>query len=122
MTPTELTAAAFGILGTLMLALNGRRAGWGFVAFMCSNIAWILFAIEHGFLALLLQHIAFSATSALGVYVWLIKRPQHGSDAGDTHLQPSDLHTELLTAHARICQLETHLEHMTRLQNPRRPA
>jgi nicotinamide riboside transporter PnuC len=115
-THTELTAAAFGILGTLLLALNGRRAGWGFVAFLASNAAWILFAIDQQHLGLLVQHIVFSATSALGAYVWLVKprRAAEPSDAGETHLQPGDIHTELLTAHARIHELETHLQCLTR--------
>jgi len=44
----ELTGAAFGVLGTVLLALNGRRAGWGFVAYLASNAAWIGFAWIHG--------------------------------------------------------------------------
>jgi nicotinamide riboside transporter PnuC len=70
MTPSliiELTAAAFGVLGTVLLALNGPRAGW--IAF-----AWI-----HAHWGLLAQQLAFVASSLLGVWIWLIK-PQHSHD------------------------------------------
>lgn len=113
MTPLELTAGAFGILGTLILALNGRHAGWGFVAFLASNAGWIVFAVNHNHLGLLTQNIVFTATSALGVWIWLVRphlhMPEHGPEAGDTHPPPGDLYTELLAAHARIAELELQL-------------
>jgi nicotinamide riboside transporter PnuC len=76
MTPTliiELTAAAFGVLGTVLLALNGARAGWGFVAFLASNAGWIAFAWMHSHWAMLAQQLAFTVSSLLGVWVWLVK-------------------------------------------------
>lgn len=76
MNPTliiELTAAAFGVLGTVLLALNGPRAGWGFVAFLASNAGWIAFAWIHAHWALLAQQLAFTVSSLLGVWVWLVK-------------------------------------------------
>lgn len=69
----ELVAAAFGVLGTVLLALNGPRAGWGFVAYLASNAGWILFAWIHAHWGLLAQQIAFTASSLLGVYLWLWK-------------------------------------------------
>jgi nicotinamide riboside transporter PnuC len=69
-TVVEYFAAAFGIAGTLLLALNGKRAGWGFVAFLASNAGWIWFALEHGHRGLLMQQIAFTATSLLGIWRW----------------------------------------------------
>lgn len=71
--PLELTAAAFGVLGTVLLALNGRRAGWGFVAYLASNAGWIAFAWAHNHWGLLAQQVAFTGSSLLGVWVWLIK-------------------------------------------------
>jgi len=71
--PIELTAAAFGVAGTILLALNGPRAGWGFVAYLVSNAGWIAFAWIHGHQAMLAQQIVFAATSLLGVWVWLVK-------------------------------------------------
>lgn len=75
-TPTlaiELTAAAFGVLGTVLLALKGPRAGWGFVAYLASNAGWIAFAWRLGHWGLLAQQVAFTASSLLGVWVWLIQ-------------------------------------------------
>jgi hypothetical protein len=69
----ELTGAAFGVLGTVLLALNGPRAGWGFVAYLASNAAWIGFAWIHGHWGLFAQQVAFTASSLLGVWVWLIR-------------------------------------------------
>jgi len=69
----EISAAAFGVLGTVLLALNGPRAGWGFVAYLVSNAGWIAFAWIHAHWALLAQQLAFTASSTLGVWVWLIK-------------------------------------------------
>jgi hypothetical protein len=73
-TPIEIAAAAFGIVGTLLLALNGKRAGWGFVAFIVSNAGWIWFGVQTGHAGLVVQNLVFTATSLTGVYVWLIKR------------------------------------------------
>jgi hypothetical protein len=69
----ELAAAAFGVLGTVLLALNGPRAGWGFVAYLASNAGWIAFAWIHSHWGLLAQQLAFTVSSLLGVWVWLVK-------------------------------------------------
>lgn len=69
----ELTAAAFGVLGTVLLALRGPRAGWGFVAYLVSNAGWIGFAWIHGHWGMLAQQLAFTVSSLVGVWVWLVK-------------------------------------------------
>ena len=69
----ELTAAFFGVLGTVLLALRGPRAGWGFVAYLVSNAGWIAFAWWHQHWGLLAQQIAFTASSVLGVWMWLVR-------------------------------------------------
>lgn len=74
----EFLAAAFGVLGTALLALNGPRAGWGFVAYLVSNAGWIAFAWTHGHWGLLAQQAIFTGTSLLGVWVWLL-RPRRRS-------------------------------------------
>lgn len=86
---TELTAAAFGVIGTVLLALNGRRAGWGFVAYLASNAGWIAFAWAHSHWGLLAQQVAFTASSLLGVWVWLIK-PRAAVATGTTAASPVD--------------------------------
>lgn len=69
----ELTSAVFGVLGTVLLALNGRRAGWGFVAYLASNAGWVAFAWTHAFWGMLAQQIAFTASSGLGIWLWLVR-------------------------------------------------
>lgn len=73
MTTSELLAAACGLLGTLLLACKGRWAGWGFVAFLGSNAGWMVFALQHGYQAMLWQQIGFTLSSLLGIWHWLIK-------------------------------------------------
>lgn len=69
----ELLAASFGIMGTIMLAMNNQRSGWGFVAFLASNAGWIVFAQAQGHWGLLLQQVCFTATSLLGIWIWLLR-------------------------------------------------
>lgn len=69
----EIAAAACGVLGTVLLALNGPRAGLGFVAYVASNAGWIWFAWWHGHWAMLVQQLAFTASSLLGIWVWLVR-------------------------------------------------
>ena len=68
----ELSAAFFGVLGTLLLAFRSRWAGWGFVCYLASNAGWLAFAWEHGHRFLLAQQVAFTVTSLLGIWKWLI--------------------------------------------------
>lgn len=69
----ELAAALFGVVGTLLLAFNGRNAGWGFVAYLVSNAGWIAFAWIHGHWGMLVQQLFFTASSLIGIWVWLLK-------------------------------------------------
>lgn len=72
-TPIELVAAVFGIAGTLFLAGKGRFAGYGFVAYLLSNFAWIAFAVDRELYGLLLQQLVFTLSSMYGVWMWLIR-------------------------------------------------
>lgn len=72
-TAIEIWSALFGVFGTVLLALNGRHAGWGFVAYLASNAGWIVFAWIHAHWALLAQQLAFTGTSLLGIWMWLGK-------------------------------------------------
>lgn len=71
--PLETAAAATGISGSYLLARRGRYADLGWLAFLASNAGWILFALRGAHHALLVQQICFTATSLIGIYVWLIK-------------------------------------------------
>lgn len=68
----DTAAAAFGMLGTLLLAMNGPRAGWGFVCYLASNAGWIWFGLAHGHWSLVVQQVCFVATSVLGAWRWLL--------------------------------------------------
>ena len=69
----EILAALFGVLGTVLLALNGPRAGWGFAAYLVSNCAWLTSSWSQGQWPLFAQQLAFLASSALGIWVWLVR-------------------------------------------------
>lgn len=69
----DFAGLVFGVAGTLLLATKSRFAGWGFVAFLASNVGWMLFAYEHGHTKLLAQHLIFAASGLVGVWVWLVR-------------------------------------------------
>jgi hypothetical protein len=69
----ETIGALFGIASTALLALRGRHAGWGFVAYLASNSAWLSFACAHAHWGLFAQQIAFTASNFLGIWVWLVR-------------------------------------------------
>jgi nicotinamide riboside transporter PnuC len=66
----EWAGTATGLVGAILLALNMPWSGWGFVAFLISNIFWISFAILRGYNGLLLLQIGFTVTSIIGIYRW----------------------------------------------------
>lgn len=68
---------AFGIIGASLLALNNAHSGWGFVAFLGSNTSWILFGVLTEAPGLVFMQIAFTATSVLGIYRWLLSKPEN---------------------------------------------
>lgn len=70
---TEWTAAIFGVAGTLLLAGRSRVAGWGFVAYLASNVGWLVFSWEQALWPLFAQQLMFTMSSLYGVWVWLIK-------------------------------------------------
>lgn len=63
--------AITGVFGAGILALNTAWSGWGFVAFLCSNIFWIVHGLATRTFSLVFMQAAFTATSVLGVYRWL---------------------------------------------------
>jgi hypothetical protein len=60
-----------GLLGSLILALNTSFSGWGFVAFLLSNAAWLTYGIKTRTWSMVAMQIGFTATSTLGVWRWL---------------------------------------------------
>lgn len=67
----EWQAAVFGMLGSLLLALRIPPA-WGFMAYLVSNVTWIVVARRKGIRALIVQQGFFMATTLLGLWNWLI--------------------------------------------------
>lgn len=69
----EIIAACCGLIGSLLLALKGESARWGWMFFMLSNVGWLAFSYGFGHWFLLVQQIGFSITSAIGIWKWLIE-------------------------------------------------
>lgn len=69
----EISAALFGVLGTLLLAFKSRWAGWGFVLYLASNFGWLVFAYDHGHAFLFGQQVAFTVSSLVGIWIWLLR-------------------------------------------------
>ena len=63
----EWSGAIVGLLGALLLALNGRLARFGWLCFLVANIALITWAARLGAHGLLAQQLGFSLTSLLGM-------------------------------------------------------
>jgi len=76
LTALEWLGCIFGVLGALLLALNNRAAGWGWVAFLVSNVFWLIFGLVTGTRGLVAMQLVFSATSMLGIYRWLLRAPR----------------------------------------------
>lgn len=68
----EIIAAICGLSGTLLLATKGKRAGWGFVAFLGSNAGWLVFSWQHLHWWMFFQQVGFTISSLIGIWTWLI--------------------------------------------------
>lgn len=68
----EWAGCLTGLCGAALLALNNRYSGWGFVLFLVSNIAWIVFGLSTHATGMVVMQIGFTATSLIGVWKWLI--------------------------------------------------
>jgi len=70
---SEYTAALLGVLGALLLALKTRWSGWSFVLWLASNALWIAFGLQGRHWGVVAQNAAFSVTSVIGIWVWLVR-------------------------------------------------
>jgi len=78
----EMFSAALGLLGAALLASRSRWAGWAFVAWLISNIGWIVFGAGNQHWFFIAQQVGFTVTSVLGIWTWLIHpglRDSHGT-------------------------------------------
>lgn len=64
----ETFGALTGIGGALLLASMSQHSRYGWLLFLCSNVCWIVFAVQGRFHKLLLQQFAFTSTSLLGIW------------------------------------------------------
>jgi nicotinamide riboside transporter PnuC len=67
----EAIAAVCGLAGAFLLAFHGKHAGWGWWAFLASNVSWIVFACTRRLWFLLLQQVGFTASSLVGIWNWI---------------------------------------------------
>lgn len=72
----QWAGCATGVAGALLLALNTKSSGWGFVFFLISNGFWIAFGIQTNAPGLITTQIIFTATSLLGIYRWFVTARQ----------------------------------------------
>lgn len=59
-----------GLLGAALLALNSRHSGYGFVAFLASNLCWIGYGVQTNAWGMIAMQPGFTVTSVLGIYRW----------------------------------------------------
>jgi len=64
----------FGISGALLLALNNRRSGLGFILYLVSNGFWVLYAISIKSDGLLMMQCIYTVTSVIGIYRWMFSQ------------------------------------------------
>lgn len=61
-----------GLLGSAVLALKGEYAGWGFVAYLVSNLGWIAYGVATRTWAIVLMQLGFTVTSVIGIKNYLL--------------------------------------------------
>lgn len=86
----QWTGCALGIAGSIVLARNDRYSGWGFVAYLASNAAWLAYGYASDIPALTLQHSVFAAISGFGVWRWLVRPRIEASSHHGTMLPHAD--------------------------------
>lgn len=75
----QWAGCATGVTGALLLALNTKHSGWGFVLFLVSNALWAAFGILTNAPGLVATQAIFTVTSLLGICRWLIVA-KHGEE------------------------------------------
>lgn len=68
----EWAGAWSGLVGAALLASHTVLSGYGFLAFLVSNVLWMAFAIRARFWGLLLMQVGFCVTSVIGLWRWLL--------------------------------------------------
>lgn len=68
---TEWGGAIFGLLGSVLLASHSPVSGYGFIAFLVSNMLWLSFGLRTRTWGLVAMQTGFTATSMVGIMRWL---------------------------------------------------
>ena len=63
----ELLSTLLGMLGAALLATRSRWAGWAFVAWLISNVGWLVFGAGHQHWGFFIQQGVFTITSLAGI-------------------------------------------------------
>lgn len=64
----EILGTATGLAGAWYVAEEGKRAGWGFAAFLASNAAWMAFGYTNGHWGLVATQVGFTFLSLRGMW------------------------------------------------------
>ena len=67
----EWIGSITGLAGSALLASHTALSGYGFAAFLASNVFWIAFALRLRLWGMLMMQIGFTLTSLIGLYRWL---------------------------------------------------
>ena len=67
----EWTGSCLGLAGAGLLSLNMKASPLGWVLFLLSNMAWIVYGIRTEAQGLVVMQIGFTFTSLVGIYRWL---------------------------------------------------
>jgi hypothetical protein len=73
----EWSGCILGVLGAFLVATHTRASRYGWLAFLAANLAMIAFAVNARHIGLLVQQLAFTGSSLLGLH-----RSRRRSSAG----------------------------------------
>lgn len=68
----EWLGALLGLAGAALLAANHRLSGWGFLAFLLSNVCWITYALMTNAYGLIAMQAGYTLISVFGLCRWLL--------------------------------------------------
>ncbi|MCP3019839.1 nicotinamide mononucleotide transporter [Cupriavidus basilensis] len=87
----EWSGCALAMSGSLLVALHNKASRWGWIAYLCSNIVWSVFALVTGTYGLFVQQLGFTATSIYGLYrhTQFHRRQESGQGAGQPTPDPA---------------------------------
>lgn len=68
----EIGGAINGVAGAWMLAIRFRYSSYGWIAYLLSNMFWLVFAISIDRKWLLIQTICFTGSSLVGVWNYVV--------------------------------------------------